>query len=398
MAEILCLYTMNFPDGNSEEFLMAELPYLTSRFDNILIYPIYEGDKKNTRTLPKNCIVRYHGHKLEEGIDWITMLLNSLSLLKIFLIDVRYYGLNKVLRNIKAWLIYSNKILGMNIYLSNENHPSSTKHYSYWSLEWLSVFALQDRQGKKRLKARMLGIDVYEERHEDSFIPWRKFSLLGANQLIPNSIVSKDYISKKHSGVHIECGYLGTKDINLKSPTDTELTIISSSRLIKLKRVSQIPIVLGKLKNKVRWNHWGSEGEELQTVMDNAKLNLGDNYYQLHAHQKDVQLLYDFYNNFSDVIFIHLSETEGLPTCLIEAACMGFPVVCTNAGGSAEVVEHGENGFVLPINFTVEEAVQVIDKLVNNEQLRIQFGAKSRALWEGKFSAQEIYPKFIDAL
>lgn len=41
------------------------------------------------------------------------------------------------------------------------------------------------------------------------------------------------------------------------------------------------------------------------------------------------------------------SEHEGLPITLIEAMMTGLPAVCSNVGGCAEIVENGENGFVL---------------------------------------------------
>lgn len=42
------------------------------------------------------------------------------------------------------------------------------------------------------------------------------------------------------------------------------------------------------------------------------------------------------------------SVIEGMPNALLEAMAAGLPVVTTSAGGSAEVVVHGESGLVVP--------------------------------------------------
>ena len=42
------------------------------------------------------------------------------------------------------------------------------------------------------------------------------------------------------------------------------------------------------------------------------------------------------------------SVIEGMPNALLEAMALGRPVVTTSAGGSAEVVVHGESGIVVP--------------------------------------------------
>lgn len=47
-------------------------------------------------------------------------------------------------------------------------------------------------------------------------------------------------------------------------------------------------------------------------------------------------------------ILVLPSATEGLPLVLIEAMSQGVPVIATRVGGIAELVEHGENGLLVP--------------------------------------------------
>ncbi|MBB5143554.1 glycosyltransferase [Desulfovibrio intestinalis] len=46
-------------------------------------------------------------------------------------------------------------------------------------------------------------------------------------------------------------------------------------------------------------------------------------------------------------VFLHTAYVEGLPNALLEAHALGVPIVTTRCGGAADVVVHGQSGFVL---------------------------------------------------
>ncbi|GAA6212669.1 glycosyltransferase family 4 protein [Hyphomicrobiales bacterium 4NK60-0047b] len=79
------------------------------------------------------------------------------------------------------------------------------------------------------------------------------------------------------------------------------------------------------------------------------------------------------------------SYREGLPKSLIEAAASGLPIVTTDTVGCREVVEDGENGFLVPIK-TVEPLAKALMKLIENETLRQTMGEKSRKRAEQEFA------------
>jgi len=78
----------------------------------------------------------------------------------------------------------------------------------------------------------------------------------------------------------------------------------------------------------------------------------------------------------SDVVTLP-SYREGIPRVLLEAMSMEKPIVTTNAIGCREVVEEGKNGFLVPIKNPVALA-DAVERLINNEELRVRFGKYGR--------------------
>ena len=83
------------------------------------------------------------------------------------------------------------------------------------------------------------------------------------------------------------------------------------------------------------------------------------------------------------------SYREGLPKSLLEAAAIGLPIVTTDAIGCREVVNDGDNGFIVPIKNSKLLAGQ-LRKLIFDSKLRQEMGKKSRVMVEKKFSSEKI--------
>ena len=48
-------------------------------------------------------------------------------------------------------------------------------------------------------------------------------------------------------------------------------------------------------------------------------------------------------------LFVFPSNHEGMSNAVIEALCVGLPVVTTDVGGASDMIENGKNGIVIPI-------------------------------------------------
>jgi len=76
-------------------------------------------------------------------------------------------------------------------------------------------------------------------------------------------------------------------------------------------------------------------------------------------------------------IFVLPSQNEGMSIALLEAMACGLPVVVTNTGGTAELVQENVNGFVVPWA-DIQALTEHLFLLVKDRQLRQRFGEASR--------------------
>lgn len=91
-------------------------------------------------------------------------------------------------------------------------------------------------------------------------------------------------------------------------------------------------------------------------------------------------------NIYSDLDIVALTSlNEGTPVALIEALAAGRPVVATNVGGVADVVEDGVNGYLVASG-DVEGFLQCLAKLIEDSQKRYEFGFKGREMVRSRFS------------
>lgn len=113
----------------------------------------------------------------------------------------------------------------------------------------------------------------------------------------------------------------------------------------------------------------GNMKEELQRIID----SLGDSgKIQLCGHTKE-----PFVEMKKSKIFVLSSFYEGFPNVLCEAMYAGLPCVSTDCiSGPRELINDGENGFLVPIG-AITELEHVLEKLMQDESLREEVGKKA---------------------
>ena len=85
---------------------------------------------------------------------------------------------------------------------------------------------------------------------------------------------------------------------------------------------------------------------------------------------------------------ISTSDNEGMPVALIEAQLAGVPVIATDVGSNAEVIEDGVTGMVTSKN--PQELIEAIEKLVKGQNLIQKMGGAGRERATEEFSLEKM--------
>jgi glycosyltransferase involved in cell wall biosynthesis len=94
-------------------------------------------------------------------------------------------------------------------------------------------------------------------------------------------------------------------------------------------------------------------------------------------------------------IFAFPSLYEGLGGALIEAMALGLPIVASEIVATLEVVEPGRNAILVPPASSTHLAGALL-RLLSEEGTRRGFGARSRAIFEERFTLERSVHRMMD--
>jgi len=117
-----------------------------------------------------------------------------------------------------------------------------------------------------------------------------------------------------------------------------------------------------------------------------ARLELSDRV-RFVGRQTDIQSRLSRYS-----ICLLTSESEGLSNAIIEYLMAERAVICTDAGGNSEIVEHGRTGLLFPVG-DVDMLATHLDTLLGDAALRKQIGEAGRKRAEELFASAKMIEK-----
>jgi glycosyltransferase involved in cell wall biosynthesis len=137
-------------------------------------------------------------------------------------------------------------------------------------------------------------------------------------------------------------------------PQKAPLDFVRIARILKDKRDDLHFVMIG-------------DGELRERIEEEIlRLGLKDNFSIL-GWRKDVEEIFKIVD-----LFVLTSLWEGLPQVIPQAYASGVPTVVTDVDGNREFVEDGVNGFTFKPH-DLQRAVEGIEKLLDNYELRIRF-------------------------
>jgi len=394
----LFFFTQSYPYGNGEAFIENELNFLASSFETVFLF--HKSKTESRRDVPKNVKLIY----IEEPNNVLkkNTLKRNGSLLLFLVFNEFFFSRQKKMffQNLKYNL---NHILNC-IYYSNEINLKIEGHsannlcfYSYWFFDWnFSLSILKSKKIIKKNYTRAHGFDLYEENGKPNYLPLRRFCLKNTDKVFSISHVGENYLKTIYPQFKdkIICSYLGTKDFgtNPVPLLSSSLHIVSCSNISEVKRIHLIIDILKHITIPVKWTHIG-DGILLKELKVKA-MELGRNITTDFKGSLSQDQVFGFYKNEPVDIFINCSISEGISVSIMEAISFGIPVVATNVGGTAEIVNK-ETGFLIEKDFNpmeVARSISTIRELDNYVKLR----SSTREFWKKYFSAEVNYYWFIE--
>lgn len=225
-----------------------------------------------------------------------------------------------------------------------------------------------------------------------------------AKQIFPNSGYTRDWFLKIFKGnFHEKCRVIpggvnidkfvysepGAKTVDKELDLHGKPVVVFAGKLTKYKGVEYL---VGAAKNIHGEVVILGDGPERQKLQEKAKsMNLTNIHWVGHLGA-GVKKLVPYYSR-ADVFVAPSIWDEPLGLVILEAMACNTPVVVTRKGGIPLAVKEGYNGlFVRARNST--EIVEKVNKLLDNESMRLKMGQNARKSVEQKFSWEIIGHKF----
>lgn len=181
---------------------------------------------------------------------------------------------------------------------------------------------------------------------------------------------------------------------------DHDLVIGAVGRLEPQKRFDLLLQAIAQLRSmkpdiRLFISGEGSARSALEALSRQLKL---DTACRLVGHRDDIAALHSAFD-----VFVQSSDYEGTPNAVLEAMALETPVVATAAGGTAELIEHGVHGLIVPPG-DVQALVHALATAIDDPAASLARAAAARRHVEGPLSfdrrmqrVEAIYEELIAA-
>lgn len=398
------------PGKADSVFFMNEIDYITKHFDEIVIIS-YPGDEKSFSNVAKIKGFRYHivkpnAIKILFSFSFYKWLFDKSTKDEIKnIVSFSKQGLTKLLYILYYGLFYiqARRYIDAEIVEANSE---SIYLYSFWlsrGAYTIANYNIDREKSIKRIVSRAHGYDLYEERNQMKYLPFRNFIDRNLDEIHFISKHGLEYFANKYGSVsHNSDKYisrLGTFNkykYRKKIKEKDRVCIASCSSIIPVKRLDLIIDVIAGLSIPVEWIHIGT-GSKKSEIEAYAAEKLKRKPYNFLGNI-DNSMILSTYEEYDVDFFINMSDSEGVPVSIMEAMSMGIPVIARNVGGNSEIVSPSTGLLIESI-----EDMKAVNHLVNKEiENRIkniqQYECKCKEsirVWDEKYNAYRNYEKFF---
>ncbi|HEY4156232.1 MAG TPA: glycosyltransferase, partial [Puia sp.] len=352
----LFYFTSSYPYGLGERWKTNELKELVHHFDQITVVPYsYEHNFDNPKKLPEG--VALSGPLFRDSSLSLSRLKAPVQILfsrhrKIFISEFFKKRVYRKKSHFVSWLMATLNALRL------LDHPvirrilqdgdDQTILYFFWGKGSAEILPFIDTTRFYRTFVRMHRYDLFETEN-NNYIPYRSFLLNKADRIAPSSEAGRIHLTRLYPGFQdkIFVYRMGTNGNGKRSSpsADPVFRIVSCSFLSPVKRVDIMVESLRYVDFPVLWRHIGDGKQRDQIEELIGRYSLQEKFILEGMIDSDQVL--DFYTGNAIDLFVNTSASEGVPFSIMEAFSVGIPVMATQVGGTAEIVDESV-GNILP--------------------------------------------------
>ncbi len=419
MEAQLILLTKTFPFGHQETYLFNELSYLVQRFKKVIIVPYDEfiyKESENRINDPAVSVFNINKEARSYRLSAREKIRRELASWSIFLFEIfkgrepmnhiRFYK-----RNLSQLRHSFASALCLRNYMREADH-GKVIFYNYWLHGGVIISNMCARLMNNRsirIVSRAHAYDVY---HKDwySIYPNSPYVFLGFETW---KVYHTEKIStiSKHGYDHFvklypeqiskfsiaRLGVLENPTANVNKNDDTFIWI-SCSNIDENKRVYRIPELISKVNAKVKWFHFGKENspsDKQKLELEISKNKVSDKCVIM-GFKPNSEII-QFYKSNSVDLILNLSQIEGVPVSLMEAASFGTPMVATKTVGNPEIVTN-ENGFLIDVDFNSDDLAHKLNDFFSKPEMMLAKRKAAKETFLNHYNASRNYPEFIDSI
>ena len=391
MKKELWLFTRQFPEGRGEAFLESALPVWCSLFERVRVFPMFRG--AGGVALPAGVEVQY----LWDDMHRTAGPFRTLSRLPHVLLTMHDRGDNWRLDPAAAQEAFSHarQLLFRADRLEQLLYGHDLERIallSVWMEDWVSVLGGSRVRGRHVPFSTMAhGWDLYAHRRASGHIPYRHAQLRQVGQVLCISDHGAAYLRRHHPAqAHkVLVTHLGTADHG-PGPwyPAKEIRLLSSAYLRPPKRLDRLVDALHHVDRPVHWVHFG-DGPDLEALKQRAKGLPPHVRVEWRGAVPNDAVIRHLRTEPVD-LFVLLSDDEGVPVSLMEAASFGIPLLANAVGGVGEVVTP-DNGVLLPTDTAPEVLAATLVRAVDTHAGDAHFRVGVRHFWQENFCASTNY-------
>ena len=400
----LLLITSRWPHGDVTEFMDGEIHHLARIFDRVIVAPMRPKGPL-AADLPGAVVV---DRSLAEHLEHLRLAprVRSRRLTAAVRVAIRSPDGLGAPRGVAAhdvanWRWLRTALLNRADATSVAGWASGRRVPDIAYTFWLGAQTVGLRRAWPNvpLVSRVHRTELYAEAHGWHSIPFQAAAVRSADLLATVSEDGRQYLARRYPDAASKMAVrrLGVRDLGAPARESAHgaLRLLSASSITPVKRVDLILAVaqaLARTGTEIEWTHLGDgmgredleraavDGPASLTVRFMGHVPLERVHRELQAGAHDV--------------FVNLSLSEGAPVSLMEAQCVGLPVVATAVGGTPEVVPAGLNELV-----GVEASMPTICEAVLRAVRRPPGESEERRrLWAARYDADVNYGSWVDEL